>query len=75
MLIVVIDDPYDRFRFNHQAYEMPVGGGIHRISSAPSDQLGRPAALAQRHSHCNHSPGHPELILDAPSAKHIQEGS
>ncbi|WP_210248140.1 hypothetical protein, partial [Methylobacterium symbioticum] len=33
MLIVVIDDPYDRFRFNHQAYEMPVGGGIHRISS------------------------------------------
>jgi len=33
MLIVVIDDPYDRFRYNRQAYEMPVGGGIHRISS------------------------------------------
>ncbi|MET3414876.1 hypothetical protein ABIC30_006078 [Methylobacterium sp. 1030] len=33
MLIVVIDDPYDRFRYNRQAHEMPVGGGIHRISS------------------------------------------
>src|SRR6478672_5766805 len=50
MLIVVIDDPYDRFRYNRQAHEMPVGGGIHRISSLRRAQgcfhPGRDAAIA-----------------------------
>lgn len=42
-------------------------------ASAPSDLLSRPAALSEKHSHCNRLPGHPEFILDAPSAQHIQE--
>ncbi|WP_181049131.1 hypothetical protein [Methylobacterium sp. 190mf] len=38
MLIVVIDDTYDRFGFNRQAYEMPVGGGPSAASVHPQNR-------------------------------------
>ncbi len=38
-MFVVIDDPFDRFRLNRQAYEMPFGGGIHRISSPVEERV------------------------------------
>ncbi len=41
MLIVVIDDPYDRFRYNRQAYEMAGRWGASTASVHIADPVGR----------------------------------
>ncbi|WP_210234776.1 hypothetical protein, partial [Methylorubrum sp. Q1] len=47
LIFVVVNDPFDRFRLNRPAYEMPFGGGIHRISAPPS-HAGAPQPTTHR---------------------------
>jgi len=47
LIFIVIDVPSARFMGNHHGIEMPLGGGIHRISSNLYRRL---AMAAQRNS-------------------------
>jgi len=48
LIVIVIDVPSVRFRWNHHGYEMPLGGGIHRISSNLSEWIA-PSNLGIKH--------------------------